>query len=431
MAIVGNSASEIFESIRALVQQGELKPGSTLPPVRDLAEQLAVNRNTVASAYRRLTQAGIALSQGRLGTTIRDVPRAGEQEGLNGGTALVDLAAGNPNPAWLPDPREALAGSTLRPCLYGEPIMDPAMEAIGRRWLTPDCPNNSVLTLTYGAVDAIERLAAAHLVAGDKVVVEDPCFLGTINALRLAGMHAIGARIDDLGMVPDALDAALADGAQAVLITPRAHNPTGCSLTKRRADALKRVLDRYPNALVIVDDHFALLAETPYHSVIPASANRWALIRSVSKALGPDLRVAFVACDPRTADRLHTRLAPGMTWVSHILQAMVAACLSSSESVALVENARQQYAHRRNELSAALKSRGIATVPATGGLNVWIPLEQDPKEITYALALKGWLVRSSTAFDVQDQSQAIRITVSLMQDGQAEQFSADLKACLG
>ena len=70
---------------------------------------------------------------------------------------------------------------------------------------------------------------------------------------------------------------------------------------------------------------------------------------------------------------------------------MIAACLSSSGSIALLENAGQQYAHRRNELSGALESRGIATAPVTGGLNVWIPPEQDAKEITYALALKGWL----------------------------------------
>ena len=54
--------------------------------------------------------------------------------------------------------------------------------------------------------------------------------------------------------------------------------------------------------LIIVDDHFALLAETPYHSIIPTTTARWALIRSVSKGLGPDLRLAFVACDLATAD---------------------------------------------------------------------------------------------------------------------------------
>ncbi|HHC4865294.1 TPA: GntR family transcriptional regulator, partial [Klebsiella michiganensis] len=52
--IVGKTASEIFDSIRHLVQSGALKPGDVLPPVRELAGKLSVNRNTVAAAYKRL-----------------------------------------------------------------------------------------------------------------------------------------------------------------------------------------------------------------------------------------------------------------------------------------------------------------------------------------------------------------------------------------
>lgn len=47
----GKTASEIFDNIRHLVQSGALQPGEALPPVRELAGELAVNRNTVAAAY--------------------------------------------------------------------------------------------------------------------------------------------------------------------------------------------------------------------------------------------------------------------------------------------------------------------------------------------------------------------------------------------
>ena len=68
----------------------------------------------------------------------------------------------------------------------------------------------------------------AHLTPGDKVAVEDPCFLGTINALRLAGMHSVGIEVDAQGMRPEKLALALDAGVRAIVITPRAHNPTGC-----------------------------------------------------------------------------------------------------------------------------------------------------------------------------------------------------------
>ncbi|MCG7601809.1 transcriptional regulator PtsJ [Halomonas sp. McH1-25] len=430
MRINGKTTQEIYDCIRALVQSGNLLPGDLLPPVRELAETLEVNRNTVAAAYKHLSKVGIAVTQRRLGTTICAPPQAGEQEGLSPETALIDLAHGNPNPQWLPEPQALLAEGLPRPFLYGEDTILPELRQLGRDWFRLDCPSDHELELTHGAVDAIERLAAAQLLPGDQVAVEDPCFLGTINALRLAGMQTVGVVIDEEGMRPEALEAALDKGVRAVLVTPRAHNPTGCSLSKHRADALKRIFAAHPNVLIIVDDHFALLAETPYHSIIPATTARWALIRSISKGLGPDLRLAFVACDPATADRLRTRLAPGMMWVSHILQALVGNCLASVDVRKRLDYACSEYACRRNELRTALQAQGIEVPPATEGVNVWVPLPKDAKEVAHALAKKGWLVRLGSAFEVQASAQAIRVTISKLQDGQAQRFAEDLRSSL-
>lgn len=69
-------------------------------------------------------------------------------------------------------------------------------------------------------------------------------------------MQVIGAAVDAKGMRPDALESALEKGAKAVLITPRAHNPTGVSITAERAKQLQDVLRRYPDVVVLEDDHF-------------------------------------------------------------------------------------------------------------------------------------------------------------------------------
>ena len=155
------------------------------------------------------------------------------------------------------------------------------------------------------------------------------------------------------------------EGAQAVIITPRAHNPTGCSLGASRAKALRAVLARHPHVLVIVDDHFALLAQAPYHDVIPKNAQRWALVRSLSKALGPDLRLAFVASDAQTSNRLRLRLAGGTSWVSHILQDIAQGCLLDSRN-RQIKGAREDYARRRQQLAEALRGENIATAAADG-----------------------------------------------------------------
>jgi DNA-binding transcriptional MocR family regulator len=430
MGITGSTAVEIAHSIRALVQHGALRPGDGLPPVRALAESLAINRNTVAAAYRRLVQAGIAVTQGRNGTSICKPVGAGEQEGISQGTPLVDLADGNPNPTWLPDPVALMARLASRPFLYGDDTVLAELRVLADRWFKADCPPNWTLAVTHGAVDAVERLATAHLVPGEKVAVEDPGFLGTIGALRVAGMKAVGVAVDEYGMRPDALRAALAFGVQAVLVTPRAHNPTGCSLTRRRAKELRDVLAAFPATLVIVDDHYALLAETAYHSIFPAGAQRWALVRSVSKGFGPDLRVALVACDVDTGERLRARLAPGTTWVSRLLQGIVAAGLSDDDTLRRLQGGRDDYAKRRERLRQALMDKGLALPAATSGFNLWVPLTSDAKNVGYEMARRGWLVRLGNAFDVQGTSQAIRVTVSRLEPGDVAKFANDLAASI-
>src|SRR5690606_29387716 len=109
--ISGTTAAEIAGSVRALVERGELAPGDLLPPVRALAEQLGVNRNTAVAAYRRLARDGAVTTHGRAGTRIAlpahvaqegfaaaDEPAAGVPAGT-----LRDLGSGNPDPAFIPD----------------------------------------------------------------------------------------------------------------------------------------------------------------------------------------------------------------------------------------------------------------------------------------------------------------------------------------
>ena len=91
------------------------------------------------------------------------------------------------------------------------------------------------------------------------------------------------------------------------------------------------MLARHPQVLAIVDDHFALLSNAAYHSALPTGAPRWALVRSLTKALGPDIRVALVASDAATSRQLRLRLASGTSWVSHVLQDMVEAALGQTE----------------------------------------------------------------------------------------------------
>ena len=269
---------------------------------------------------------------------------------------------------------------------------------------------------------------AAHLVPGDKVVVEDPCFISSANAIRLAGMQVVGAAVDEQGMCPEALKTALEKGARAVLITPRAHNPTGVSVSAARAMELRAVLAQYPGVLVMEDDHFSLLAVTEHHSVIPDTTYNWAVFRSVSKGLGPDLRLAFVAADKESVKRINSRLAPGMSWVSRVLQSMVGTCLTKEAFQDHLDSARENCKRRRTMLIEALSDQQIDVADTLDGLNVWVPTPGDCRPVVYELSRKGWLVRPGSSFDVEGGSQAIRVSVQNLEQSSATRFAQDLAA---
>ena len=428
--IVGKTASEIFDSIRHLVQSGALKPGDVLPPVRELAGKLSVNRNTVAAAYKRLVTSGLAISKGRNGTAIKTHNTLPALEGGDPSSPLKDISSGNPDPARLANLKHYLGAIAPAPRLYGDAAVEPRLAAWASRWVNNDVNLDADINLASGAVDALERLLCALLLPGDSVVVEDPCFLSSINMLRYAGFSASPVRVDSEGMRPEGLEQALSKGARAVIVTPRAHNPTGCSLSAARAGALQAILARYPQVLVIVDDHFALLSACAWHPVIAAETLHWSIVRSMSKTLGPDLRLAIVASDPATSAKLRLRLNAGSQWVSHILQDLVYTCLADPVWQQTLAESRQFYADQQRKLAQALHAQGINNIFPGDGLNLWLPLAEASQNVAFALAKSGWLVREGDAFGVNTPAQGLRITLSTLNDNDINRLAGHLHQAL-
>lgn len=424
--IVGKTASEIFDNIRHLVQSGVLKPGDVLPPVRELAGKLSVNRNTVAAAYKRLVTSGLAISQGRNGTAIKTHNTLPALEGGDPSSPLKDISSGNPDPTRLANVKNYLSAIAAAPRLYGDAAVDPRLAAWAHAWMSKDSGVDAEINLTSGAIDALERLLCALLLPGDSVAIEDPCFLSSINMLRYAGFTPSPVPVDAEGMQPDALEEALRNGARAVIITPRAHNPTGCSLSKPRARAIRDILARYPQVLVIIDDHFALLSSTPWHSPLAAESRRWALVRSLSKTLGPDMRLAIVASDCETSAALRLRLNSGSQWVSHLLQDLVIACLNDDAFMASLTESRRHYRRQHEKLIAALARCGITHLTPGDGLNFWFPLEEPSQPVALRLAHAGWLVREGETFGIRAPSHGLRLSLATLSDEEINKLASDL-----
>lgn len=428
LLITGATAADIAESVRDLRDRGALTPGDVLPPVRELAIQLGINRNTAVAAYRILANAGIVLSKGRAGTVIAGhAPHA--QDGYDPNTVLHDVGTGNPDPALIPDPSRVLARVTGRPVLYGEPVIDPALEEWARTWIGSDLLHPDFhLSITSGAVDAVERLLAQALTRDDAVALEDPCFLASIHTVRLGGYRAVPVPVDEEGMTVSGLRDALESGVRAIICTPRAQNPTGARLSPARAADLRAVLADYPYVLIIEDDHFSMLSPHPYESLVSPSHQRFALIRSVSKFLGPDMCLAVAATDQETASRLAQRLSPGTTWVSHLLQRLVLGLMTDPEVQQQISAAARHYLDRNTAFALDLRGAGLHATHGDG-LNLWVELPLAAATVSERLMRRGWLVRTGDAFRLADQpepSRYLRLTVHDLSEQESTALLADL-----
>jgi DNA-binding transcriptional MocR family regulator len=424
----GQSASEIAADVETAVRDGRLHPGAALPPVRALAIELGVSPATVASAYRDLRIKGIARGHRRAGTRITGSPPTAPRPPLVVPAGTRNLLSGSPDPLLLP-PLPGLWGSpgaAISPRLYGHPPVSPRLAAVASSRLEADGIDSANLAVVSGALDGVERILGTSLRAGDRVAVEDPGYPPLYDLLTAMDLEPEPMSMDESGVRPEALAAAIVAGSRAAVLVPRAQSPTGAAWDSGRATDLANVLANAPDLLVIEDDHAGEVAGAPAIS-IASGRPCWAAIRSVSKSLGPDLRLAVVAGDTVTISRVEGRQALGAGCVSYLIQDTVAELWQDPAVEQLLRRAAGAYANRRELLISALASRGI---PASGnsGLAVWVPVA-DETGTTSALLDRGWAVAPGERFRIASPP-GIRIGVATLTAAEIERLAADLSGSL-
>jgi DNA-binding transcriptional MocR family regulator len=414
--IGGKTAKEISASVEAAVRSGDLAPGGRLPAVRSLAAVLQVSPATVAAAYGELRRRGLVTGAGRGGTRVRPAPPVSTRGYLRAPTGTRDLITGAPDPALLPLIPARPVG---RARLYADMPVAPRLQRMAADQLAADGIDPSNLTVTGGALDAIERVLAAWLTPGDRIAVEDPGHAVTFDLLAAMNFTLVPVPVDEWGMRPAGLARELDRGLAAVILTPRAQAATGAAWHARRAAELADLLHRNPEVAVIEDDHAGPVSGVAGHTVT-ARLGTWVHIRSVSKSLGPDLRLATVAGDEATIARVAGRQALGTGWVSYQLQEIVADLWSDRSAV---EHAAEVYAVRGRALRDALTGHGI-TATGHSGLTSWIPVA-DEDRIVSGMASAGWMVAPGRRFRIA-AGPGVRVSFATLEPADAVRFAADL-----
>jgi DNA-binding transcriptional MocR family regulator len=428
MKISGRTAVSIAVSLERHLNAGLGAAGQPLPTVRDLAATLRVSPATVSAAYKLLRARGLVAGQGRRGTRIAPSRQAPpEFLGTMVPAGTIDLATGNPDPRLLPPVASAVHVLEDDMRLYGERRDSAGLLAFASSEFEADGVPARSLAVVSGAMDAIERILREHLRPGDAVAIEDPSFPGLIDLIAASGYAAVPFDVDEEGPRSDRLAAALGRRCAAIIVTPRAQNPTGAAVTAARAAELKRVLRAFPGVVLIENDYASPTAGAAFHSLRPESHRSWAVVRSTSKFLGPDLRVALLAGDDITVGRVRARQALGARWVSHILQQLALALWSDPSSGRQLARANEIYAQRRVSAVSALREHGI-DARAPSGFNLWIPV-RDEVNVVQALAAQGWAVAAGERFRIRS-GPGIRVTISTLQPAEAARFAGDLASAL-
>lgn len=415
------------------IRAGELAPGDRLPTVRDVAAELGVSPATVSAAWQALRRTGLVVSRGRSGTFVRDTPTpwlSPRQRGLVGAGPdglRLDLSRGTPDPTLLPDLGPALHRVSQRAGVLAyqeEPVLAELRDVLAGTW-----PYEAEsITVVDGATDGVTRMLEQVVSYGDRVVLESPGFPPFFDLVEALGAEVVPVALDEEGVTPESLRRALDVRPVAVVLQPRAHNPTGISTTAPRAMQLVRVLLRRRDALpwIVEDDHSSGISVAPDVSLGSWLPERVVHVRSYSKSHGPDLRIAAMGGPSEIIDRIVARRMLGPAWTSRMVQTILLDLLTSSQSLDEVGEARRQYMARQRTLVAELEKLDVH-VPVPDGINMWLPVLEE-RAARLHLSASGIRVAEGEPFVASGPTSFVRVTSGLVSPDDAPEVAAALAA---
>lgn len=431
-----------MDELRRRVQAGSLGPGQRLPPVRGLASLLGVTPETVAGAYKRLVDEGYLRGEIGRGTFVAAPPLRAEEDPLapfEGGGALPPFATSSAGPG-PPAHRDLLrlasqpgvvsfAASVAAPELAPveplrralsdalaydgvsalqvgptqgyEPLRACIAELLRQRGLEVDA---HTVCVTSGCQQGIDLAAKVFVAAGDTVLVEQPSFLGALEAFRARGARVIGVPIEADGLRVDALPSLIQRHRPKLLYCmPTYQNPTGRSLSPEKRRALLRTAAAFD--LPIVEDDSAgfihLQGDAAGLSLKAEDTAGYVIhLGTFSKLIAAGLRLGWLVADAPVFEKLVAAKYASDLSSDSLVQRAVHRLLAEGSLEAHLSSARRAYRERRDILVEALRRPGILPPDSTfdvpeGGFNLWLEL---PRVGTTSTELYLEAVRRGVAF---------------------------------
>ncbi|GAB5469555.1 MAG: transcriptional regulator MdrR2 [Rhodospirillales bacterium] len=423
----------IADAIQGDIAAGRLLSCQRLPTHRDLAWRLGVTVGTVTRAYVEAERRGLIVGEVGRGTFVRrtlvDFVEMSESEKRlrrDEAEALaepVDLSGNAPPP---PPP---LAGRIAQ--ALSEVAQDPSFDELllyrpsqglkdharaGADWIANfgPRPDPAHVVPTNGAQQGMLAAIAAAASAGDVLLTENLTYFGVKPVAQTLGLRLEGVEMDEEGILPDALQAAIkSTGARALYLWPTLQNPTCGVLSPERRQAIADIC-RHHGVTVVEEDGYNFLLETP---VAPMSAylpERTIHIANLSKPLAPALRVGYLAVPPAYLSKVLTGVRASGLMVCSIMHEVGARLIddgTAMESAGLVRDLARQ----RQDIVARILS-GLSYRSHPTALTVWLQLPKTWRREAFSAAClqRGAIVSSGDVFAIgrQPAPHYVRLSIS-------------------
>ena len=266
-----------------------------------------------------------------------------------------------------------------------------------------------LLIVTTGSQQALDLLGKCMVSPGDKVIVEGPTFLATIQCFRLYGAEVISAPVDGNGVIVEELEKLIAEHQpKLVYLIPTFGNPSGATLSLERRKRVLELAVKY-QTLVVEDDPYgdlyfdapppaSLLALSPE---VPGSREWLAHCGSLSKVLSPGLRIGWLIANPELLAKAVMCKQFSDAHTSTFAQATAAQYLQAGHMPATLAKVRKVYASRAKAMMDALRSElgdAVEFTEPQGGLFLWVRLTGKGGKLADANELAKRAIEQGVAF---------------------------------
>jgi len=432
----------IAEALADDVASGRLKSGSRLPTHRDLADRLRVTVGTVSRAYAEAAHRGLVSGEVGRGTFVRTPSYEYGPPTAEASHGLIDLSLNHP-PTTLDEQRGGLLAKALASLsrradlarLLGYPPEGGALEhrAAGAAWIAraglKAAPEN--VLVSSGSQHGMTAVFAALLRPGDLVLTEALTYAGMKALAGLLHLRLQGLPLDEHGLRPDALLAALRGGAaKALYCVPTIQNPTTAVMPEGRRKEIAAIA-RSHGVTIVEDDVHGRLHEDPPPPIAAFAPELTCYLTGTAKSIAPGLRIGFMLA-PKA---LVPRIAAGIratTWMAAPLMAEIASQWITDGTAEQIVKRKRQEAAARQRLAAAVFGRfHFQSHPAA--YHLWLHLPEPWRSETFAeeARRRGVAVTPAQAFLVGRIATPHAVRLCLGAPADREQLEKGLRILAG